>query len=90
MTNKLLVYHRNAAPPIVDLTLSVADAVALCEALDVPKAEAKTAANRAIGRHRVSPKRAHRENTTIYFYVSFYINKTIFTTDIFIGCMCEQ
>jgi hypothetical protein len=67
-----MIYRRSAPQPIVDTGLIVDAAVAQREADDVIVAEAKTMANLASGRHRVSPKKAERVNTTIYFTVSFY------------------
>ena len=69
----LYLYRQNAQLPIVDPNFMVDAAVAQCEADSVADAEARTAANLAIGRHRVSPKKAEREDNTIYFSVMFYI-----------------
>lgn len=53
-------------------------AVVQREAHSVEVAKAKTAVNLALGRHRVSPKKAERVGAIIYFNVSFiFCNRSI-------------
>ena len=57
---------------MVDPNLAVDAAVAQREAHAVANAQPRIIANKAVGRHQVSPKRAKRVKDTIYFNVNFY------------------
>ena len=74
----LLIYDRDNHQ-LVNANLIVDAVVARREADSIIDAEAKTVANLAVGRHRVSPKKAERLGNKIYFNVSFNFFKSILT-----------
>ncbi|KAI1722752.1 calcium-activated SK potassium channel domain-containing protein [Ditylenchus destructor] len=63
----LMIYMRNLEPPIVATNVKMEPAVGECEVRDAQEARNRSAANRASGRKRVSPKSAKRQDDNIYF-----------------------
>ncbi|CAI4224136.1 unnamed protein product [Auanema sp. JU1783] len=63
----LYVYSRHAQRPLVNVDQLLSAGVAQREANSLEEAQARTAANAAVGRRRISPKKAERHNSTIYF-----------------------
>uniref|UniRef100_A0A914GXW1 Uncharacterized protein n=1 Tax=Globodera rostochiensis TaxID=31243 RepID=A0A914GXW1_GLORO len=71
----LLIYLRDAQPPVVDVNLMVDEAVKVCEAAAVIEATHKTMLNIQQGRRRVNPKCAYRVDQTIHFHAGCTDNK---------------
>ncbi|KAI1722763.1 hypothetical protein Ddc_06940 [Ditylenchus destructor] len=72
----LMIYMRNLEPPIVATDVKMEPAVGECEVRDAQEARNRSAANRASGRKRVSPKKSAKASDTItnfifYAFISF-------------------